>query len=142
RAPGDEDPGGKITTIRLIKNNDEHAKIDAKDISIWISKVNGRFDRYEGTFKLEQSTDWRPIAPLGGFCRIVSITGLNIAADVRYVEVRLGDHALQGQEFRNEYQNVVELLNERGELVPCTPAVAGPPREHYVRHFSQPHMLD
>ncbi len=126
RQPGDEDPGGSLQAIRLIKNDNEPVNLEAKDLSIWISDVNGRFHRYDGSFTVEESSELALVFPLGRTCRVVTIKGLNIPADQRYVEVRLADDALHGRPFQNEYEGIVELVNERGEVIPSTPALARP----------------
>ncbi len=138
RWPGDEDPGGAVTSIRLIKNDNEPIDLKAEDLSIWISDVNGRFSRYDKPFTIEQISQWEPIYPVGQTCRSVLIKGLSIPADQRYIEVRLSDDALKGQPFRNEYQNIVELRNEHDQIIPRTPALAAPPREHYVKMLAKP----
>ena len=142
RWPGDEDPGGDIAEIHLFNNNSEPIHVRERDVSIWISQVNGRFDRYEGGFTLEQSSEWVPGYPCGCTSRVLKIGGLAIPAEQRYIEVRFGEEALRGQTFRNEYQLLVRLYNDRGERVPETLDVCGPQGDAYIRMLSEPVMLD
>lgn len=142
RWPGDEDPGGPITKIKLFNDHNEPLDVSEKDLSIWVSKVNGTFDRYDGSFTLEQSSQWLPIYPHGRTCRVLTINGLSIPADQRYVEIRFGEGALKNQTFRNEYQLLVEMYNEQGQRVPETLDACGPQGDAHIRALSEPIMLD
>lgn len=142
RWPGDEDPGGALAAIRLIKDDDIPLKLKAEDLSIWTSDVNGRFQRYDRPFTLTQRSGWEPTYPMGRTCRSVLIQNLSISPEQRYVEVRLHEGALNGQTFRNEYPYLVELINDRGKTIPGTLALAEPPREQYVRHLARPVMRE
>ncbi|MHB0934781.1 MAG: hypothetical protein ACYDCO_06415 [Armatimonadota bacterium] len=141
RWPGDEDPGGAIQTIRLVKGDDAPVTLRAEDITIWTSSTNGRFQPYQGRFTLETHCDWRPIFPLGRTCWIVSLTGLEIPAGERYIEVRFSENAFAGQPFRNAYTDLIELERQDGTVIPATTAAVPPPCEHYPRLLAKPYMM-
>lgn len=140
RQPGDEDPGGTLRAIRLVKNDAAPVELAPEQISIWTSRVNGRFEPYSGPVSIEQTLEWRPLEPLGRTCRIITIGGLDIPASERYVEVRFAEGAFGAGAFRNEVEALVELVNEDGAVIPSTTAIADPPREHYVHDIAQPHI--
>ena len=142
RWPGDEDPGGPIAEIRLFNDHDEPLNLQAGDVSIWVSRINGTFERYDGDFTLEQSSRWIPLDPHGRTCRVLSIRGLSIPTEQRYVEVRFDKSGFGGQRFGNEYQLLVEMFNDRGERVPETLDVSGPQGDAHVRALSEPVMME
>jgi uncharacterized protein CbrC (UPF0167 family) len=145
RRPGDEDPGGVLRSIRLIKDDAKPVTIRPEDVSVWTSDTNGRFDRYQGSFTLVESSEWRPLFPVGRTCRILTLEGLTITADRRYIEVRFAENAFGGKPFRNEAMALVELINERSQPIPCTPAARGGgvlDGRANVEDMSRPIMLD
>lgn len=117
----DEDPGGRIAAIRLVKPDDKPCDFGPDDLSLWTSPRNGGYTRYNGPVTFAESTEWRLIFPYTDRpYRIVTLDGLQLPDDTRYVMVR---RERGGAEFRNAVEQIIELVNERGELVPCTPAL-------------------
>ncbi len=141
RRPGDEDPGGAVRAIRLVKGDDAPVTLRAEDVSIWTSGINGSFEPYDGRFTLEITREWRPLFPLGRTCTVVTLGGLDITAGERYIELRFSEGAFAGQPFRNNYHDLVELVREDGAAIPSSTAAAmQPPRDYYLHLLAQPHM--
>lgn len=137
RQAGDEDPGGAVQSIRLIKNDDTPSGLRAEDLSIWISDSNGRFTRYDGSFTLQETSEWRPLFPLGQTCRVLTLGGLDIPQQQHYIEVRLAEGALADNDFCNDFHQIVELVNAAGNVIPSTPAAALPPLQDWVHKLSE-----
>lgn len=125
RAGESVDPGGRIAGIRLIKNNDDPSPIAPGDLSIWISARNGGYRRYEGPVSFSTNTEWRLGLPRYSDrpVQVVTLDGLVLPEDTRFVLIRRE----KGEgEFCNAVEHLVELLNERGEVIPSTPSVGAP----------------
>ena len=142
RRPGDEDSGGSLKAVRLIGRDDGPLGLLPEDLSVRVSKTNGRFVPWTGPFTLAQETEWRPLFPLGRTCRVLTLDGLDIPQGLRYIEVRFAEGAFRGKTFRNELEALVELVNERGEVIPSTPATGKSPGPWFVNNLAQPFMLD
>ena len=123
RRPGDEDPGGPVRALRLVKNDDLPARLTTADLSLWTGAVNGVWRRYAGPLTLSESVEWRPLFPLGRTCRVVTLAGLELPPEARYFELRLADGVLTDAPWRNDYDRLVELVGAAGRVIPSTPAV-------------------
>ena len=114
------DPGGRIAAIRLVKNDDAPAPFGPGDLSIWASPRNGGYARYAGPVSFSAGTDWRMMFPYGAKpYRIVTLGNLDLPGGTRFVMVR---REKGGGSFTNAVEHIVELVNERGEIIPSTPA--------------------
>lgn len=126
RRPNDAvDPGGRIKAIRLIKGDDKPASFGADDLSIWTSPVNGNdsYKRYDGpvTFSETVEQGWTYLPPRDQAFRVLTLSDLELPEDARYVLVRYAKQNPKG-DFTNHIDRIVELVNERGQLIPCTPS--------------------
>ena len=124
--PGHADPGCAVGTVKLIKGDTDPTRIRKEHLSIWSSGQNNRLTRYEKDFRLTETTEWRPGFPLHYKGRVLTLEGLQIPEDHRYIVVRCSLADDQG-DFTNLHYQMVELFNDRGEAVPLTPAT--PPGE-------------
>lgn len=120
RRPGECDRPGPVTAVRLVKDNARPSGFQAEDVSIYTSRENGSWRRYDGPFQLSQSVEWRPLYPLPGPCTILTLSGLAIPEDQRYIEVRLGRRDPAG-DFSNDEESIIELVGGDGRTLPATP---------------------
>lgn len=119
RVPGDEDPGGRIAAVRLIKDNDGPLSFSAGDLTLWSSEVNGRFERYSGPMSFHETTQWRRRFPgTDQPCRIVTLGDLNLPASHRFLRISCRPQA--SPSFTAEVENLVELVNDVGMVIPST----------------------
>jgi hypothetical protein len=120
-AGADEDPGGRIKAIRLVKNDDAPAPFGQGDLSIWTNPRNGGYTKYAGPVSFDTGTGWRMIFPYGNKpCRIVNLGNLDLPAGTRFVMVR---RERGSGIFTNAVEHIIELVNEREEIIPSTPAL-------------------
>ncbi len=116
-----EDPGGPIRAIRLIKSDNAASPFGADDLSIWASPRNGGYTRYTGRRTFSDGSGWRMLFPYSDKpVRIITLGDLDLPADTRYVMIRRED---SGAEFKNAVEQIVELVDEHGEIIPSTPAL-------------------
>lgn len=134
RLAGDAvDPGGRITTIRLVKNDDLPVLFGAADISLWTSDWNGGFQRYTGPVTFSESSEWRRLFPYNDKpVRMVTLDGLDLPAGTRFILIRRGDGS---GAFTNAVEQIAEVENERGEAIPVTPALRKLDGEKIYKHF-------
>ncbi|MBI4026703.1 MAG: hypothetical protein HY360_17095 [Verrucomicrobia bacterium] len=124
RRPGDWDPGGAITEIRLVKGDDHPTRLRPEHLSIWTSPTNNHFQRYTGPLRFEESVEWRKAFPLWRKSRILSFKDLRIPESERYALVRCALADCNG-DFANERAALVELVAENNQILPATPG-SGP----------------
>jgi len=123
RRPEDADPGGRIAAIRLIKNDDAPAPFGLEDLSIFTSRRNGGFKPYAGPVSLSESLEWRPLFPYRDRpCRVLTLGGLELPEDARYFMIRCRKRDAAG-DFTNAVEQLVELVDERGRVIPSTPSL-------------------
>lgn len=117
RRPGTFAFHGPVTTIRLVKGDDRRTRIRPEHLTIWTSRQNCGFKKYEGPLSFRESIEWRPCFPKSRDCRILHLEGLQIPQDHSYILIRC---SLRGPEggFANERGKIIELQNEQGEEVP------------------------
>jgi hypothetical protein len=119
------DPGGRIAAIHLVKDDDAPCPFAPGDLSIWTSARNGGYTKYAGPLQVSDDLDRRS-------CRIVTLSDLQLPADTRFVMIRResGSHP-----FRNAVEQIIELVNERGDLIPGTPALRRVDGQKAYEHF-------
>ena len=124
RPDADLDPGGRVTAIRLIKNDDAPAPFGPENLSVWTSPRNGGFERYGGPVSFEESFQWWSGYPYQDRqCRVVTLGGLELPADARFFVVRCEKRSSDG-DFTNAIERLVELVNEDGRVIPSMPGWA------------------
>jgi hypothetical protein len=119
RRPGNWNPGGPVTAIRLVKNNSRPSGLTAEDLTVWTSAECGSWTRLDQPFRLDQSTEWRPLHPESKACRILTLGGLSIPESQRYIEVRTRCPDPQG-DFINDVESIIELVDAGGAVLPQT----------------------
>lgn len=117
----DEDPGGRLVALRLVKDDDAPSPFQPGDLSIWTSPRNGGYTKYEGPVAWSESSEWRLLMPPHDDRprRIVTLGGLELPEATRFIMIR---RERDGSAFANAVERLVELVNDRGEIIPGTPA--------------------
>ena len=124
RPPEDDDTGGRIAAIRLVKSDDDEARFGADDLTLWYSATNGNgsLKQYAGPVTFHESLDWRPRFPhVDTPCRVLTLAGLDLPADARYFRIDCARHDENGT-FTNEVTKLIELVDEHGDTIPITPS--------------------
>ncbi|MHC4871875.1 MAG: alpha-amylase family protein [Planctomycetota bacterium] len=117
------DPGGKITEIRLIKNDESKIRFKMEDLSFWYSSYNGGFRKYRGDVECNVSREWRMYYPYRDtMSTVLDFTGFDFPEDAAFFMVKCERLSKRGN-FSNHLESMVELINEKGQLVPCSPSV-------------------
>lgn len=127
RNEGDgRDPGGRLAEVRLVKFDESEIRFSPEDISFWYSSVNGNFQRYEGPLETSVTNAWRLGYPYDDeLSTVLSFKGFDLPENIRYLEIRCERTGRHGN-FSNHIESLVELVNERGEAVPCAPSTVNP----------------
>lgn len=127
RRKGDgEDPGGRLAEIRLVKLGTEELQFRPEDISFWHSATNGNFQRFEGKLETSVSQSWRLSYPYDDkLSTVIHFKGFDLPETSKYLEVRCSKLSQAGS-FSNAIEKLVELVNERGENIPCAPSTIHP----------------
>lgn len=126
RWPGEDDPGGPISTIRLVKGDAAPTAIRKEHLSLWTTDQLGRWDRCEQDFDLEETVEEIAFFPRAKRARVLNLTGLTLPPEVRYIEVRLSEDCPE-TDFTTPLDRFVELLGPSGQPLPSTPALKDPP---------------
>lgn len=114
------DRPGPLAAIRLVKGDAAPCAIEARHLSVWTSDRLGAWERWPGDFELRQSVERRLVSTRTRDCRILTLSGLDIAESQRYVEVRLSEDCPEN-DFANHPSAFVELVGSDGSLLPSTP---------------------
>lgn len=124
RRPGSYEFHGPVTSIRLVKGDDQPTRIRPEHLSLWTSSSNNRFSRYKGPLTFRESIEWRPTFPgpqslqvIGNQYHILHLEGLKIPVDHKYILVRCSLFDEHG-DFTNERGNIVELVGPDHENIP------------------------
>lgn len=117
RRPGSYDVKGPVSTIRLIKSNDQPTRIKPEHLEIWISKTNNRFEEYQGPVSFRETVEWRPVYPKSKECRVLHLEGLQIPGSYRYILIRCSLAGPDGS-FTNERSRIIELQGKDGAAIP------------------------
>lgn len=129
-----EDPGGRIGAIRLVKNDAAPSPFKLGDLSIWTSSRNGGYAKYAGPVDLSDAVDFRMLFPYEDVeRRIVTLGGLELSDDADFLMIR---REAGGAGFVNAVEDVVELVNENGEVIPSTPALRPVDGEKVFKRFA------
>jgi len=119
RRPGTHAFSGSLRGIRLIKADDKPTRIKASHLSIWTSKTQNHFERYEGPVHFTETIERRHVFPSWRDCRVLTLDGLNIPEDHRYIIVRC-ELADASGDFTNERRAMLEVVNDQSQLEPWT----------------------
>lgn len=121
RRPGNWNPGGRIGSIKLVKEDAEPLGIDPRRLEIWVGKINGELSRYEQPFQVRQSIEWRSRFPVARRCLVLSLDGLSIDETFRFLHVRYP--AVEGPgTFGNSILELMEIYDTGGRRIPSSPA--------------------
>ena len=108
---------GPVTTVRLIKDNDEPTRVKAEHLSIWTSSSNNKFLPYNGPVSIRESVEWRSCFPKWKQCRIIHLEDLKIPKDQTYILIRCSLADDMG-DFCNENGQIIELVGPDNENIP------------------------
>jgi len=117
RRPGTYEVKQPVSVIRLVKNDDKPAGIKPEDLTIGTSCRNNGFKEYEGPFTFRESVEWRPAFTKSRKCRIISLEGLQIPADHKYILITCSRRR-KNEDFTNERGNIIELSGRDGNNIP------------------------
>lgn len=138
RRPEPLDLPGPLKAIRLVKDNDAPCVIEAKHLSVWVSDRLGTWKRHSGDFQVEQSEERRLVNTRTRDCRVLTLSGLEIPSDQRYIEVRLSEDCPE-RDFENHPSAFVELVGVNGARLPSTPGSGRPlSADSFVRLATDP----
>lgn len=121
RGPDDTaDPGGRISTIRLIGDAPPSVNFEAGDLSIWTSPRNGNFTRYDGPVVLRESLEWRPGFPYEDReSRVVSLEALELPENANFFLVTCAANSDAGDVI-NTIGGIAEMAAADGRVVPSS----------------------
>ncbi len=117
RRPGTCTYRGPITAIRLVKRDDKPTRVRPEHLSIWTSRENHGFQKYDGPLSFRESVEWRPCFPKSQNCRILHLENLLLAQDHAYVLIKCSLADRYG-DFNNERGKIIELQNQDGDEIP------------------------
>jgi hypothetical protein len=127
RRKGDgEDPGGRLAEIRLVNSGESDIAFCPEDISFWYSEKNGNFRKFEGRLETSVTETWKLYYPYDDKLSTVwHYKGFDLPENIKYIEVRCAKLSKNGS-FSNHIEILVELVNDRGEIIPCAPSTLHP----------------
>ncbi len=105
------------------------AESPLEEVRLWISSDNGTYRPYEGTFEVSERLESRTLYDANGFplsadpsrCRVVTIDGLSLSADVSYLAVEFPDRK---SPLRTNPFSMITVKGDLGDIpVTCTDAV-------------------
>jgi len=142
RRPEDADPGGRVAAVRLVKNDDAAVSFGPDALTLLTSRRNGGFKHYEGPVSYNEELEWRPRYPYRDHpCRVLTLGGLDLAEADRYFLIRCRKREGPGG-FVNAIENLVELVNEDGNVIPSTPSVRPASAEGVYERLSKTVRLE
>lgn len=103
----------EVTTIKLVKSDPHPTRLSGDDLEIWVSRINGNFERYAGSRSYANAIEDRG----GKKVRVLTFSGLSIGAEYRYIMVNSclqDDHP----EFVNYDDSLMELYDGDGARIP------------------------
>lgn len=115
RRPGTYEAEEPVSAIRLVKQDDRPTRIKPEHLTIWTSRQNNGFERYNGPVSFRESVEWRPVFPVSRECRIIHLEGLQIPEGHRYILIRCRP---DGGDFSNERGRLVEATGTGGSDLP------------------------
>jgi len=117
RRPGTYEVKGKVSAIRLVKSDNNPTRIKPEHLTVWISRQNNGFSKYEGPVTFRESSEWRPVFPKSRQCRIIHIENLQIPDDYKYILIRCSLADTHG-DFTNERGSIIEIISDHGNHIP------------------------
>lgn len=130
----------KICSIKLYKQNNIHSRITKKNITIYISKDNANYKKYEGDFTLTYSTEkakkdvitsgfiinypTKTITSEGDSIEVITLGNLSI--NERYVAVAINCEGEVSDEelFINTPMNAISIFDENENVICASPGSA------------------
>jgi len=119
RIPGASKDDRPVRSLKLVKSDDGPAGFGPEDLGILTGPKIGALERYAGEVRFSNCVEWRLDFPTGGLRRVITLEGLDLGTDDRFVVVTCDTGA---GTFTNTLDNLLELCDESGERIPSTPA--------------------
>lgn len=139
RKPGTFEISEPVSTIRLIKSDTKPTRVKAENLSIYTSKTNNRFERYNGPVAFRETTERRFRFPYWKQCRVLHLENLKIPEGHHYFLIRCSLADEKG-DFSNEKGNIIELVSANGNILPHTLS-SGPVRLEDHKSFYQSRLF-
>lgn len=115
RRPLQVDPHQPVKTIKLVKSDDAVTRLKAQHLEIWTSHNNGNFTKWNETPTFADNIERREAKNV----RVLTLGGLNIPVDQRYIMVRTRKPETAGDKpFANVPVALMELYGEGNTLLP------------------------
>lgn len=122
RRPEDDDPGGRIGSIRLVKADDGSVSFDLDSLHLAYSWVNGNFRSYRGPMRISERLEYRMGYPYSDRQRrIIEISGLDLPDNANFLKICCDQSGDRGS-FGGEAGEIVELVSTAGDIIPSTVA--------------------
>lgn len=121
RRPGDWNPCGPVTAIKLVKADTAPTHVRSEHLSIWTGAQNGRLEEFQGRFSFSEGIEWRLGFPEGGERRVLTLSGFTVPESQRYIFVRC-DLKEGAADFGNGLMELMEIYGEDGRPMAHTPA--------------------
>lgn len=118
---------GRIRAIKLVKMDEQPTRLKKKNLSLWVSRDNYRYRKYQKPYNWEEKVENRPKAQYGvnfnrpgtGREKVRTITLGGLAIDEPYLALTT-DFKDDDGDFRNHYYKLVELSSDEDKPVPFT----------------------
>ncbi len=104
-----------IDQIKLVKDDAKPTRLKKKQLRLFTSGINGDFQAHEVDFGFRDSLESRD----GRMVRVLTLSGLRIPRDVRYVMVQSVLTDGEGN-FRNVENRLIEIYDSDGKRMPAT----------------------
>jgi hypothetical protein len=108
---------GKVSAIRLIKNDAKPSPIKFEHIELWTSSENNGFVKYIGPVKYRETLEWRSAFPMSKDCRIIHLEGLNLSEGHKYILIKSTLNDRSGN-YVNERGSIIEMDDDTGQKIP------------------------
>lgn len=105
----------EIDQIKLVKADDEPTRLKKRHLRLFTSRINGAFKPHVGDFDFRDSLETRD----GRSVRVLTLSGLGIPRDVRYVMVQSVLADGEG-DFENAETRLIEIYDAKGKRLPST----------------------
>jgi len=115
RKPTPSWSGRMVNSIKLIKSDASPTRLGADHLSVWVSKINGRFSRHRAKFRFRDGTEQRGERAV----RVLTLDNLQIKPEYRYLMVRSQLRDDQA-DFRNVPSRMMEIHDSSGQKIPST----------------------
>lgn len=112
-----------VAAVRMVQQGDQPLRFDPNELALWTASINAHdsWRKHEGRLSIQESLDCRPESALGMPSRVITLHPSVLPGDTKLLRVQcpLADEA---GTFTHDFGRLVELLDDRGRVIPCTPS--------------------